>query len=66
MIFLIIEQFREKIKTLLSVASRPEYVNDLITEKEQKEFVLAFRDLIKTKNVLNNFTEFDFDKQIKR
>lgn len=59
-----LNQFREKIKTLLSVASRPEYVDDLITEKEQKEFVLAFRDLIKTKNVLNNFTEFDFDKQI--
>lgn len=59
-----LNQFREKIKTLLSVASRPEYVDDLITEKEQKEFILAFRDLIKTKNVLNNFTEFDFDKQI--
>ena len=44
-----LNQFREKIKTLLSVASRPEYVDDLITEKEQKEFILAFRDLIKTK-----------------
>lgn len=31
-----LNQFREKIKTLLSVASRPEYVDDLITEKEQK------------------------------
>lgn len=59
-----LNQFREKIKTLLSVASRPEYVDDLNTEKEQKAFVLAFRDLIKIKNILNNFTEFDFDKQI--
>lgn len=58
-------QFREKINKLLSIVPKPENVDNLPTEIEQKSFILAFRDLIKLKSILNNFTEFDFDTQIK-
>src|SRR5690606_21455541 len=38
-----------------------ESVNDLVSETEELEFVKAFRELMRVKNVLSTFTEFNYD-----
>lgn len=35
-------------------------MNELPSENEELEFVTAFRELLRIKNVLTTFTEFDF------
>ena len=46
----------EKLK---EIAPTVNSVDDLIDENEQAKFVIAFRDLIKLKNILESFSEFD-------
>jgi type I restriction enzyme R subunit len=46
--------------TLLQIAPTVNSVNDLPSEEEELEFIKAFRELMRLKNVLGTFTEFDF------
>ena len=48
-----------QIKTLYTIATTPEAVDQLLGEDDQLEFVQAFRNVIRTLNVLNTFSEFD-------
>lgn len=52
-------QFNEAAEVLRSIAPDPESVNDLKSEDDKLAFVKAFRNLMRLKNVLRSFTEFD-------
>ena len=54
-----LEQFNAAVDVLLAVAPDPGSVNDLKLEEDQLAFVQAFRDLIRLRNVLTSFTEYD-------
>jgi type I restriction enzyme R subunit len=54
-----LEQFNAAVDVLLAVAPDPGSVNDLKSEEDQLAFVQAFRDLIRLRNVLTSFTEYD-------
>jgi type I restriction enzyme R subunit len=60
--------FKEYLQEMRTIAQTPQAVDDLIREDDQLEFVQAFRNLIRTLNVLKSFTEFkweelEFDEQ---
>ena len=55
-----VEKFDQAIKRLLEITPTVDSVNDLPSENEEFDFVTAFRELLRIKNVLNTFTEFDF------
>ena len=55
-----VAKFEEATERLLAPTPTVESVDDLLTEEDEAEFVQAFRELIRVKNVLDCFTEFDF------
>lgn len=55
-----ITKFDESVRKLLEIAPTVQGVNELPSENEELEFVTAFRELLRIKNVLTTFTEFDF------
>ncbi len=57
-----IKYFNEALEKLILIAPSVESVDWLISEEEQFEFVKAFRDLIRIKNILETFVDFDFNK----
>ncbi|MFP9118750.1 type I restriction endonuclease subunit R [Flavobacterium sp. RNTU_13] len=56
-----IADFEKAVEKLLEIAPTVNSVNDLPSEAEILEFVTAFRELMRLKNVLGTFTEFTFD-----
>ncbi|GAA6187837.1 type I restriction endonuclease subunit R [Litorivita sp. NS0012-18] len=54
-----LEQFNAAVEALKAIAAEPDIVNDLKSEEDQLAFVQAFRDLIRLRNVLTSFTEYD-------
>jgi type I restriction enzyme R subunit len=52
--------FNKASKKLKDIAPTFESVDDLQSEAEELEFVKAFRQLMRIKNVLSSFTEFDY------
>jgi type I restriction enzyme R subunit len=56
-----IETFNEAVGKVQEIAPTFDSVNELESETEELEFVKAFRELMRVKNVLNTFTEFSFD-----
>jgi len=54
--------FNESLEKLIHIAPSIESVDLLISEEEQFEFVKAFRDLLRLKNILETFVDFSFDK----
>lgn len=56
-----IENFNEAVEKVLEIAPTFDSVNELESETEELEFVKAFRELMRVKNVLHTFTEFSFD-----
>jgi len=56
-----IERFNKAVENVLSIAPAFDDVNELISETDQMEFVKAFRELMRVRNVLMTFTEFDHD-----
>src|SRR5690606_16072271 len=56
-----IESFNEAVEKVLAITPTFESVNDLVSETEELEFVKAFRELMRVKNVLSTFTEFSYD-----
>ncbi len=55
-----IDNFNEAVEKVLEIAPNFESVNELESEIEQLEFVKAFRQLMRIKNVLSSFTEFSY------
>jgi type I restriction enzyme R subunit len=54
-----LDKFIKALEKLKEIAPTVNSVDDLIDENEQAKFVIAFRDLIKLKNILESFSEFD-------
>lgn len=53
-------KFQEAVAKLLEVVPTVDSVNELPSEVEKLEFIKAFRELMRLKNVLSTFTEFEF------
>ena len=56
-----IESFNNAVEKVLDIAPTFDDVNELASETEQVEFVKAFRELMRIKNVLSSFTEFSYE-----
>lgn len=55
-----VSKFNQTFISLLQIAPTVNSVNDLPSEEEELAFVKAFRELMRLKNILSTFTEFDF------
>lgn len=55
-----IERFENAIVDLQAIAPDVASVDNLLTEEDEAKFIQAFRELIRLKNVLECFTQFDF------
>ncbi len=53
-----VARFNEDIEPLKAIAPTVTSVNDLVDENQKAEFVVAFRALIRTKNILEGFSDF--------
>ena len=56
-----VDRFNAAVEKLKGIAPTIGDVNELQSEDERAEFITAFRDLIRLKNILVCFTEFNFD-----
>lgn len=57
----IAEKFEEALKDLRDITPTYQSVNDLETEDSEALFVQAFRRLLRTMNVLQSYTDFDWE-----
>lgn len=57
-----VTKFNKAYIDLLKIAPTVNSVNDLSSEEDELEFIKAFRELMRLKNVLTTFTEFSFDQ----
>lgn len=55
-----VKKFEEAAARLFALTPTVESVDALLTEEDEAAFVQAFRELIRIKNVLDCFTQFDF------
>ncbi len=53
-----VKTFNDGFVKLLQIAPTVESVNNLVTEDDELKFIIAFRDLMRTKNVLTSFSDF--------
>ncbi|MBG9565629.1 type I restriction endonuclease subunit R [Brevibacillus agri] len=58
-----LQLFKAALAKVEALASTPEAVDQLQREEDQKEFVVAFRDLTKYLTNLQTFSEFEFKKE---
>ena len=56
-----VEKFNQGFVELIKIAPSVNSVDDLIDEEKQLEFIKAFRDMMRTKNVLTGFSDFTFN-----
>jgi len=56
-----VQQFNKALEKLKEITPTPDSVNNLQTEDDELEFVQAFRELLRLKNVLTCFSDFSFD-----
>jgi len=54
-------KFNEAYAELLKLTPTVDSVNDLQTEEDELEFVKAFRELIRIKNIMNSFADFQWN-----
>ena len=57
-----LQKFNEAYYNLTKLTPDVDSVNDLVREDDQFEFIKLFRDLMRVRNVLNTFTEFEMDE----
>lgn len=55
-------KFNEAYAALLAIVPTVDSVNDLISEHDKLQFVQAFRALMRIKNILTSFADFDRDQ----
>lgn len=51
----------EAFKKLLEVAPTVDSVNDLVSEEDELEFIKAFREVMRLKNTMGSFADFDWE-----
>lgn len=56
-----IKDINEAYQKLIAIVPTFESVDDLYSEDEELEFIKAFRDLIRLKNVISSYVDFSFD-----
>jgi type I restriction enzyme R subunit len=56
----IAKRFDEALQDLLKVTPTPQSVDELVSEEDEASFVVAFRALLRAKNVLESFTDFNW------
>lgn len=56
-----VARFDKAFQALLEIVPTVDSVNDLPSEEEELAFVKAFRELMRLKNVLGTFTQFEFE-----
>jgi type I restriction enzyme R subunit len=56
-----LQQFNEALEHLHSIAPTPQAVDELQTELAEKEFVEAFRQVLRLRNIVVSFTDFDYE-----
>ena len=57
----IAEKFDDALKSLREIAPSYQSVNDLKSEEDEAQFVQAFRKLMRAMNVLQSYTDFDWE-----
>ncbi len=57
----IADKFDEALKLLREITPTYQSVNDLESEKDEAQFVQAFRKLMRAMNVLQSYTDFDWE-----
>ena len=57
----IAEKFDEALKSLREITPTYQSVNDLVTEEDEAHFVQAFRKLMRAMNVLQSYTDFNWN-----
>jgi len=55
-----VQRFNDEVKILKTIAPTIDSVNDLETEEDELRFIKSFRNLMRIKNVLVTFADFDF------
>jgi type I restriction enzyme R subunit len=53
--------FNQAYKKLLEITPTVDSVNELPSEEDELEFIKAFRDLMRVKNILTSFSDFNWD-----
>lgn len=56
-----LRQFNEALENLHAIAPTPQAVDELQTEQAEKEFVEAFRHVLRLRNIVVSFTDFSFE-----
>jgi type I restriction enzyme R subunit len=56
----IAKRFDEALQDLLKVTPTPQSVDELVSEEEEAAFIRLFRALLRAKNVLKSFTDFNW------
>jgi type I restriction enzyme R subunit len=54
-------KFNEAFEELIKLTPTVNSVNDLQTEEDELAFIKAFRDLMRLKNIMNSFADFDWN-----
>jgi type I restriction enzyme R subunit len=56
-----VKDINEAYQKLIDIVPNFEAVDDFISEDEELEFIKAFRDIIRLKNVISSYVDFSFD-----
>ena len=56
-----VANFEEAVRALFEITPTVSSVDELLTEEDEAAFVMAFRNVMRIKNVLECFTEFSFE-----
>lgn len=56
-----VKDINEAYKKLIDIVPNYEAVDDFVSEDEELEFIKAFRDIIRLKNVISSYVDFSFD-----
>ncbi|RNL95180.1 type I restriction endonuclease subunit R [Sinomicrobium pectinilyticum] len=56
-----VQKFNEAFINLLKITPTVNSVNDLVSEEDELEFIKAFRELMRLKNILTTFANFDWE-----
>ena len=56
-----VKDINEAYQKLIDIVPNFEAVDDFVSEDEELEFIKAFRDIIRLKNVISSYVDFSFD-----
>jgi type I restriction enzyme R subunit len=56
-----VKKFNKAYKTLMAITPTVDSVNDLKSEEEELEFIKAFREMLRIKNILAAFSDFKWE-----